>query len=189
MHCDWISHHSSPAEPAIWTQPNQTSVIFGKWLHYSKANLNYHFQPVIFDLCQSPYCHVSFLGTDSFLNTHYSFSSVSSWRHQMKLAGSKLKASKMKSFRAFFCKRWQIWEVHMDSRGHCAISRQTNALKINKCSKNNWSRKSYASNGRRMGENWVQVLFYTLSWPSAVAAIRKRMWGNREIWPDAVWPF
>lgn len=98
----------------------------------SMAGLNYHFQLAMLSLCQSPCCHICFLGTDWFLNTNWSFSSALSWRHQMKLAGSRFKTSKTKSFKASCCKMWQVWEVHRVSWGDRAISWQTNALKINK---------------------------------------------------------
>lgn len=117
MHCDWINHQSPPTDPAIQTAPNQTAVVFGKLLCQSMASLNYRFQLAMLSLRQSPCCHICFLGTDWFLNTNWSFSSALSWRHQMKLAGSRFKTRKMKSFRASCCKMWQIWEVHMVSWG------------------------------------------------------------------------
>lgn len=139
MLCDWVLLLSCWACHLNWTSSNQISAIFAKGLHQPKTNLNCHFQPIILHLCWPPCCHVSFLGKDCFLNKHSSFSSALRLWHQMAIAGSRLKANKTKSFRASYFTVCQTWEVQMASRGDCAISWQTNALKINKSAENTTS--------------------------------------------------
>lgn len=96
------------------------------------ASLKHHFQLAMLPLDQSLCCHICFMGTDWFLSTKWSFSETWSGRYQRKLTGSRFKTSHRKSCRASCSKMWPIWNVCMVSWGDCAISWQTNALKISK---------------------------------------------------------